>query len=444
MPSLRKEVKRAGWLLTYWRLRMNTTQEALLVVALVILVVKIGLVLLAWPHYGSITTTSFTQHISKFRWRPVRNSKVVATFYCELFLASITTQLFTDTTAISPCFRHHLYTATKICSAYEQTITKPGSEDHNSHHNAMFTLPTKGYTFPNCACIRFGFDIQGLEEARAKASMRPWRYPQWFVSKFNFTGESTCSDYSTQRGGGQKVVAYSYYSPDILTDTESVHFKKYLAQLHGRARVIGKAYPDWIIRIYHNVTTDDVDGTKFLCNIVCTYQHVDLCDVTNLPTLGNLVERGVVGRLWRFSVMGDHTVATFLSRDSDSWVLSREVMVVKEWLQSGHEFHVIRDHPNHKAVMLAGLWGGHNKRRKTLEKVRDVMFSQPTNYTIKFDQYLLSTKLWPIIKLLHLLLLMPYHQQKHTLQHDSYNCLMRTHKDSKPFPTKRVDGLYCG
>ncbi|KAK3888134.1 hypothetical protein Pcinc_007779 [Petrolisthes cinctipes] len=39
---------------------------------------------------------------------------------------------------------------------------------------------------------------------------------------------------------------------------------------------------------------------------------------------------------------------------------------------------------------------------------------------------------------------MPYHQQNHTLQHDSYNCLMRTHKGSKPFPTKRVDGLYCG
>ncbi|KAK3888137.1 hypothetical protein Pcinc_007782 [Petrolisthes cinctipes] len=315
MPPLRKEVKRAGWLLTYWRLRVSTKEEAMLVVALVILVVKSCLVLLAWPHYGSITstvtTTSFTPHISKFRWRQ-----------------------------------------------YEQTIPKHGSddhmEDHNSHPNAVFTLPTKGFTFPNCPCIRFGFDIQGLEEARAKASMRPWRYPQWFVSKFNFTGVSTCSDYSTQRGGGQRVVAYSYYSTDILTDTESVHFKKYMAQLHGRARVIGKAYPDWIVRIYHNVTADDVDGTKFLCNIVCTYQHVDLCDVTNLPTLGNLVERGVVGRLWRFSVMGDHTVATFLSRDSDSWVLSREVMVVKEWLQSGHEFHVIRDHPNHKAVMLAG------------------------------------------------------------------------------------------
>lgn len=34
---------------------------------------------------------------------------------------------------------------------------------------------------------------------------------------------------------------------------------------------------------------------------------------------GNLVERGVVGRFWRFAVLGDPTVELFLSRDSDRY-----------------------------------------------------------------------------------------------------------------------------
>ena len=38
----------------------------------------------------------------------------------------------------------------------------------------------------------------------------------------------------------------------------------------------------------------------------------------------------------------------------DSWVLDREVAAVQEWVGSGRTFHVMRDHPNHKAVMLAG------------------------------------------------------------------------------------------
>ena len=66
------------------------------------------------------------------------------------------------------------------------------------------------------------------------------------------------------------------------------------------------------------------------------------------------MRQGVVGRAWRFAVLGDPTVDLFLSRDSDSWVLDREVTAVQEWLLSGRTFHVMRDHPNHKAVMLAG------------------------------------------------------------------------------------------
>ncbi|XP_063870041.1 uncharacterized protein LOC135105628 isoform X2 [Scylla paramamosain] len=232
-------------------------------------------------------------------------------------------------------------------------------------------MPVKGYTFPNCDCIRFGVDIARMAvEARSQ-----WRgeESQWggsgevrsLLHPLNTSGHSTCSDFATQRGGGQKVIAYSYYSTEATTDS------------------------------------------------------------------GNLVRQGVVGRAWRFAVLGDPTVDLFLSRDSDSWLLDREVAAVQEWLSSDLTFHVMRDHPNHKAVMLAGLWGGINKRPKKFAAVRNVMFSQPTNLTRKYDQYLLATFLWPLIK-------------NDTLQHDSYTCTLTTHLGSIPFPTKREEDLYCG
>jgi hypothetical protein len=46
-----------------------------------------------------------------------------------------------------------------------------------------------------------------------------------------------------------------------------------------------------------------------------------------------------------------------LFRDLDSRPSLREVEAVKEWLQSKHVFHVMRDHPGHDMPMLAGMWG---------------------------------------------------------------------------------------
>jgi len=53
--------------------------------------------------------------------------------------------------------------------------------------------------------------VKGLEAARKIALSKPWTQPEWFLSKYPENYTSTCSEYATQRGVGQKVVAYSYY-----------------------------------------------------------------------------------------------------------------------------------------------------------------------------------------------------------------------------------------
>ena len=63
---------------------------------------------------------------------------------------------------------------------------------------------------------------------------------------------------------------------------------------------------------------------------------------------------------WRFLPLGDPTVQRFLSRDLDALVLEREVAAVHEWLESGRQFHIIRDNANHNTAIVAGLWGVDN------------------------------------------------------------------------------------
>ncbi|XP_064095620.1 uncharacterized protein LOC135207719 [Macrobrachium nipponense] len=300
---------------------------------------------------------------------------------------------------------------------------------NNSQERSI--LSSKGYTIPGCPCVRFGFSVESLQKAQRAMKRDGANFSKAFVERYSFEGQSTCSDYTTQRGARQNVVSYSFYSTEGKVDPGSQHFKKYLSQLHGRAGTIREKYKGWTMRIYHNISTDDEHGLHFLCRIFCVHQHVDICHVSDLPMIGNLEKMNKVGRLWRFAVMGDPTVSKFLIRDTDSWILDREVDVVKEWLSSGKSFHTIHDHPGHKAIMLAGLWGGTNKDSSLMERLRNDMFHQPLNLSKTFDQYLLANYVWPHIK-------------SDVMQHSSYNCQQEGLTNSLPFPTQRIDGLYCG
>ncbi|XP_027224741.2 uncharacterized protein [Penaeus vannamei] len=301
--------------------------------------------------------------------------------------------------------------------------------DYLKRHHQPFKkldLSLRNYTLPRCNCTRVGFDIKGLLQEQHAAREQPEVFPPWFLKRFDFEGESTCSDFSTQRGKDQRVLAYSYY-----TTNGSPDYFRYLSQLHGTAKDVERLYPGWIMRIYHNTTSTDVFGRKELCRLYCENDHVDLCHIHDLPGLGNLNKRGVVGRMWRFAVMGDPTVEVFLSRDADSWVLDREAAAVHEWLRSGRSFHVMHDHPVHRALMMAGLWGAFNKNQTLMRKMRDRMFNSPRNLDKAYDQRLLLNIVWPVVK-------------NDVLNHDSYTCLHPSHINATPFPTKREDNKYCG
>jgi tetratricopeptide (TPR) repeat protein len=101
---------------------------------------------------------------------------------------------------------------------------------------------------------------------------------------------------------------------------------------------------------------------------------------------------------WRFLAASDVNLDYFICRDCDSIVNYREKAAVDEWLSSGKLFHIMRDHPEHAELIMAGMWGG-------AAGILPDLANQAVNYyethETKWrwvDQDFLRDHVWPLIK----------------------------------------------
>ena len=120
-------------------------------------------------------------------------------------------------------------------------------------------------------------------------------------------------------------------------------------------------------------------------------------------------------------------------RDSDSRLNAREKAAVDEWLASGASIHVMRDHPNHKRPINAGMFGG---RRDALrgKSMAGLVRAWRDKKAYGGDLRFLNRVVWPLVK-------------RDQLGHDAYFCT--EFLNSKSFPTKRPAnfqhvGQLCG
>ena len=101
------------------------------------------------------------------------------------------------------------------------------------------------------------------------------------------------------------------------------------------------------MRVYFD---DTVDSSN-ICPIECLksgsgifFDNVDFCNANRLPR--HLYETWnasyMHAMMWRWLPIGESFVDVFLSRDTDSPILDREVSAVKEWLNSSNVIHIMR------------------------------------------------------------------------------------------------------
>jgi hypothetical protein len=127
-----------------------------------------------------------------------------------------------------------------------------------------------------------------------------------------------------------------------------------------------KFYPDWEMRVYHN-------------DSVPNYVLDELKD-NNVVLVNTGVDENVCNAMWRFAPASEEGVEYFISRDCDSRLFERDVAAVEEWIASGKDFHIIRDHPGgHAWEISAGMWGA---KGGFIENIKE-----------KMDQYI-QTSSW--------------------------------------------------
>ena len=196
----------------------------------------------------------------------------------------------------------------------------------------------------------------------------------------------------------KKVIAFSLWGNN----------PKYTIGALRNAELSPTIYPGWICRFYigKDVPWDIVTELS-------RHKHVEIFIMSDPADW--------TGSVWRFYSAADDTVDIMISRDTDSRLNHREKAAVDEWLLSDKDFHIMRDHPHHREVILAGMWGCRNRIMRGIVKSIN-QFRLTDNYDI--DQDFLRKSIFPAIK-------------DHTKVHDDFF-------EKTGFPTERKDFEYVG
>lgn len=131
----------------------------------------------------------------------------------------------------------------------------------------------------------------------------------------------------------KRVVAYSLYGTNPL----------YIQGALRNVRLIPEIYPGWTPRVY---VSQEIEKS------VSEELAASGAEVVFKERLGEFD-----GTFWRFLSLGDPCLDAVIIRDTDSRPTLREAAAVKQWLDSGKTLHLMRDHPEHQVVIMAGMWG---------------------------------------------------------------------------------------
>ena len=154
---------------------------------------------------------------------------------------------------------------------------------------------------------------------------------------------------------------------------------KYTIGAIKNAELIDTVYPGWIGRFYcgKSVPIEIIEILK-------TYTNVEVIEMEENGDWS--------GMFWRFYACEDSDV--MISRDTDSRLNLREKNAVDEWLNSDKDFHIMRDHPYHNALILGGMWG---VRNGILKNIVDLIKNYNKGDFWQVDQNFLSEQIYPIV-----------------------------------------------
>jgi hypothetical protein len=131
-------------------------------------------------------------------------------------------------------------------------------------------------------------------------------------------------------------------------------------------------------------------------------------------------------KLWRFQALADQDFDVVLSRDADARLTHRERIAHEEFLASGLDFHIMKDHPTgHNYQISAGMFAARTKAIPA-----DLHETEAAKNYYTQDQDWLAAYIWPLIK-------------DSTLIHDeTYDSPVEGKSKRRPFPIGKKATLH--
>jgi hypothetical protein len=161
---------------------------------------------------------------------------------------------------------------------------------------------------------------------------------------------------------------------------------KYCKGLDENLKLMQKNLNDYNAFIY---VGDNVPDHWIKC--YKSYEFVTLF-FTNQTGLGN--------RISRFFAIDHNDIDIAIVRDTDSRLHERDIWTIRQFETSSFTFYTIRDHPEHRAFILGGLWG--IKKDCISSKIEDLYKQYNSNNLIfndvQHDQNFLRDKLYSLVK----------------------------------------------
>jgi len=132
----------------------------------------------------------------------------------------------------------------------------------------------------------------------------------------------------------EKVISYCLFGDEPAYNVGAIK-NAILAQIY---------MPEWECRFYyHNIPDSTISILKQLDNV-------------NLVNVKRRTDMSFT--LTRFAVFADETVDVAIVRDTDARISARDILAIEEWIQSDHDFHIMKDHPvGHSYAISAGMFG---------------------------------------------------------------------------------------
>jgi hypothetical protein len=192
---------------------------------------------------------------------------------------------------------------------------------------------------------------------------------------------------------------------------------RYYPGMIENIHLIHRHFPGWVVFVYlgSDVTREMVALLQSAPSVVIRF--------TGKTGIENMIER--------FYAINEPDVELMVVRDADSRVHWRDRWAIRDFVASpGFVLHTIRDHPEHSASIMGGLWALRKSSGIDIHAEYDAYKLNPEDRGIALDQNFLSCRIYPKLRdkiLVHL-------GRGPTTRYETV----------RGFPTPWTERLYCG